>query len=193
MTSSENREIPSKPITKWLVAWRNGDEAALEKLIPMVYEELHALAARKMRHEKAGHILQTTALVNEAYCKLVQQREVRWENRAHFFAIASRLMRRILLDHARKRSRSKRGGRTLTISISENTIFHTEQSPDLIALDEALNQLGEVDPQKCKIVEMKFFGGLTNEEIAQVEQVSLSTINREWRKARAWLIDMLRQ
>lgn len=190
---THSKAIPSKPITQWLVAWGNGDQEALDKLIPLVYEELHRLAERHMRHEKAGHLLQTTALVNEAYCKLVEQTEVTWQSRAHFFSIAAQLMRRILVDHARIRSRTKRGGDVLTISIDEASIKSEDRSADMVALDEALSRLAAFDQQKSRIVEMKFFGGLTNEEIAEVEHVSLSTINREWRKARAWLIDALDQ
>jgi RNA polymerase sigma factor (TIGR02999 family) len=191
MTPLDDKAVHSKPITQWLIAWRNGDQDALDKLIPLVYEELHQLASRQMSREKGAHILQTTALVNEAYCKLVEQKEVQWQNRAHFFAIAAQLMRRILVDEARRKFAAKRGGDPLTISLNEHAILHQQRSADLVSLDDALVRLAEFDSRKCRIVEMKFFGGLTNEEIAGVENVSLRTINREWRKARAWLIDAL--
>ena len=174
-------------VTELMLAWGNGDQEALHKLIPLVNEELHRLAARYMRRENPGHTLQTTALVNEAYCKLVDQKNVRWQNRAHFFAIAAQLMRRILIDHARSRLRAKRGGAAQRITLNENALAPVRQAQELISIDDALMRLAHLDPQKSRIVEMKFFGGLTTKEIAEVEKVSTSTVEREWRKAKAWL------
>lgn len=174
-------------VTEWLVAWGNGDQEALNKLIPLVYGELHRLAARYMRKENPNHTLQTSALLNEAYIKLVDQKKVRWQNRAHFFGIAAQVMRRVLLDHAKHRARAKRGGNIIKVSLNEDIFLSPERAAELIALDQALNGLAEIDPTKSRIVEMKFFGGLSNEEIAEVENVSTRTIEREWRKAKAWL------
>lgn len=176
----------SQNVTELLKAWRAGDNDALEQLIPLVYEELHRLAARYMRKEYAGHTLQTTALVNEAYCRLIDQRES-WQNRAHFYGIAAQLMRRILVDHAKGRLRSKRGGGAQKISLNETALIDQSQSSELIQLDEALQHLAQIDPKKSRIVELKFFGGLTMDEIAEVEKLSLRTTEREWRKAKAWL------
>jgi RNA polymerase sigma factor (TIGR02999 family) len=173
-------------VTRLLVDWGNGDQAALEELIPLVYDELRRMAGRYMRRETQGHTLQTSALVNEAYLKLVDQKSVKWQNRAHFFGVASQLMRRILVDHARSRSRAKRGGKTRMISLAGQAVLSKESS-EVIALDEALKQLAEMDPRKSRIVEMKFFGGLTTEEAAEVLNITSRTVEREWRKARAWL------
>ena len=183
--------VSSKDLTQLLIAWGNGDKEALNKLIPLVYEELHRLAARYMRRENPGHTLQTTALVNEAYGKLIHQKDVRWQNRAHFYGIAAQLMRRILVDHARSRVRAKRGGAAQKISLDETAVIPQPQSAQMILLDDALTRLAQFDPQKSRIVEMKFFGGLTTEEIAEVEQVSMRTVEREWRKARAWLYNAI--
>jgi RNA polymerase sigma factor (TIGR02999 family) len=179
--------VPSNEITELLLNWRNGDQEALHKLIPLVHHELHRLARHYMRRENPGHTLQTTAVVNEAYCKLVDQKNVRWENRAHFFCIAAKLMRRILVDHARRRHRAKRGGGFQKISFEESGVMTETRIAELISLDDALNRLAAFDPQKSRVVEMKFFGGLSTEEIAEVEQVSPRTIQREWLKAKAWL------
>jgi len=173
-------------VTRLLVDWGNGDQAALEELIPLVYDELRRMAGRYMRRETQGHTLQTSALVNEAYLKLVDQKSVKWQNRAHFFGVASQLMRRILVDHARTRSRAKRGGKARMVSLAEQAVLSRESS-EVIALDEALKQLAEMDPRKSQIVEMKFFGGLTTEEAAEVLNITSRTVEREWRKARAWL------
>ena len=174
-------------VTQLLLAWGNGDQEALNQLIPLVQDELHRLAARHMRGEKPGHTLQTTALVNEAYCRLVELKEIRWQNRAQFFAIASQMMRRILIDHARKRVSSKRPDVAQKVSLEEAEPKSTPIAVELIYLDKALTRLQKVDSLKSRIVEMKFFGGLTAEEIAEVEKVSARTIEREWRKAKAWL------
>ncbi len=183
--------LPSQDITGLLVAWSEGDKESLHQLIPLVEKELHRLAARYMRREKLGHTLQTTALVNEAYCKLVDQRNVHWRNRAHFFGIAAQFMRRILIDHARGHARAKRGSAQTKISLDEFALMPEQQAKELISIDEALTRLAEFDPLKSRIVEMKFFGGLTIEEIAEVEHVSTRTIDREWRKAKAWLYDAI--
>lgn len=174
-------------ISELLTAWSNGDQDAVNQLIPIVYQELHRLAARYMRKEKPGITLQTSALVNEAYLKLVDQKNVRWQNRAHFFGIAAQLMRRILLDHARSRARLKRGGGDLKLSLDPEAIAGSNGAQDFLHLDKALTALSEADPRKGRIVEMKIFCGLNTEEVAEVEKVSPSTVEREWRKAKAWL------
>lgn len=177
----------SREISQLLIAWGNGDQQALGKLIPIVYQELRRLAARCMRNESPGHTLQTTGLVNEVYLKLVDQKNMQWQNRAQFFGIAAQLMRRILVDHARKHARLKRGGAAQILSLDETAIVSNDRAAQFIALDEALTSLAQMDPTKSRIVEMKFFGGLNFEEVAEVEKVSSRTIRREWRKAKAWL------
>jgi RNA polymerase sigma-70 factor, ECF subfamily len=186
--------VSSHDVTELLNAWRKGDNDALEKLIPVVYAELHRLASRYMRKEDRAHTLQTTALVHEAYCRLVDQKEA-WQNRAHFFGIAAQLMRRILVDHARSHLRIKRGAGAQRISLDEQAIVPETESDlaQVITLDVALKQLAELDSKKSRIVELKFFGGLTMEEIATVEQLSVRTIHREWRKAKAWLYRAITQ
>jgi RNA polymerase sigma factor (TIGR02999 family) len=174
-------------ITELLVEWNSGSADALEKLLPLVERELRRIAANHMRHENPGHTLQTTALVNEAYLKLVDQRDVRWQNRAHFFALASHLMRRILLDHARAQKRAKRGGDAVHVDLDEVAVITPEKSDELIALDDALERLAEFDPQKSKIVEMRFFGGLTIDEVAEVLGIASVTVMLHWRLAKAWL------
>ena len=169
-----------------MVDWSNGDQAALDELIPLVYDELRRLAARYMRREKQGHTLQTSALINEAYLRLVDQKNVQLQNRAQFFGFAAQLMRRILVDHARSRSRIKRGGGVQMVSLAEQAVISNNVA-EVIALDDALKNLAEMDPRKARIVEMKFFGGLTNEEVAEVLKVTSRTVEREWRKAKAWL------
>jgi len=176
----------SKDITRLLVDWGSGDQAALDELIPLVYDELRRLAARYMRRESQGHTLQTSALINEAYLRLVDQKNVQLQNRAHFFGFASQLMRHILVDHARSRSRIKRGGGVQMVSLAEQAVISNDVA-EVIALDDALKNLAEMDPRKAQIVEMKFFGGLTNEEVAEVLKVTSRTVEREWRKAKAWL------
>jgi RNA polymerase sigma factor (TIGR02999 family) len=181
MTASSAKEV-----TRLLVDWGNGDQAALDELLPLVYGELRRLAGRYMRRESQDHTLQTSALVNEAYLRLVDQRSIQWQNRAHFFGVAAQLMRRILVDHARSRSRAKRGGGVQMVSLDEQAVMSKEVA-EVIALDEALKRLAELDSRKSQIVEMKFFGGLTNEEVAEVLKVTSRTVEREWRKAKAWL------
>jgi RNA polymerase sigma-70 factor (ECF subfamily) len=174
-------------ITQLLVAWSDGDQAALDELTPLVYEELHQLAHRYMRGERAGHTLQTTALVNEAYTRLIDWKNVRWQNRAHFFGVSAELMRRILVDFARARGYQKRGGGMRTVTLNDAINVSNEKGVDLIALDEALSALAQLDPRQSKVVELRFFGGLTNEEAAEVLNVSVATARRDWSLARAWL------
>lgn len=177
----------SQDITRLLLDWRDGDQAALEQLAPLVYDELRRLAHRRLRHERPGHTLQTTALVNEAYLRLIDQREVSWQNRAHFFAVAARLMRRILVDYARSRHYAKRAGEERKVALEEAAEVSDERGAELIAIDEALESLAAFDERKSQVVELRFFGGLTIDETAEVLQVSHATIEREWTTARAWL------
>jgi len=179
---------PPEGITQLLIDWEKGDQAAMEKLMPLVYSELRRLATNYLRRERAGHTLQPTALVNEAYLKLVDQRNARWQNRAHFFGIAAQLMRRILVDHARQRQAVKRGGQDqqrLSITSAETVI--KQPQIDLLALNEAMDELAQLDPQQSRIVELKFFGGLSIEEIAEVLSIGHATVERDWKMARAWL------
>ncbi len=176
----------SENVTRLLIAWGGGDETARDKLIPLVYETLRRIARHHLRGERADHTLETAALINEAYLKLVE-RSVSWQDRAHFFGIAARLMRQLLVDHARNRRRRKRGGDRRQISLTAAAEIAQEQAVDLLALNEALETLAEVDPQRTRIVELRFFGGLTIEETAQVMGVSTPTVERGWRAARAWL------
>jgi len=175
-------------VTQLLLAWSQGDQSALDQLIPLVHAELHRLAHRCMDRERAGHTLQTTALVNEAYLRLIDSSQVRWQNRAHFFAVAAQLMRRILVDFARSRHNLKRGGAAQRVSLDEALLVPQEPDPDLIALDEALNVLAALDPRQARAVELRFFGGLSVEETAEVLQVSPETVHRDWRVAKAWLL-----
>lgn len=175
-------------ITRLLVAWSGGNEAALEQLIPLVYDELRRLARRHMHGERPGHTLQTTALVNEAYLRLVNWRDVQWQNRAHFFAVSAQIMRRILVDFARDKLYLKRGGGALRVSLSEASYLPQSRGADLVELDEALIALARVDSRKGQVVEMRFFGGLSNREVAEVLKVSEETVIRDWRLAKVWLL-----
>jgi RNA polymerase sigma factor (TIGR02999 family) len=177
----------SHEVTQLLVAWGNGDKAALDRLMPLVYDELHRLAHQHMRRERPGHTLQTSGLVNEAYLRLVDQTQIRWESRAHFFGIAARLMRQILVDEARRRSYAKRGGGAIQVTLDEATIRAQEQSTSVLALDDALKALEQIDSRQSRIVELRFFGGLSIEETAEVLRVSPGTVMRDWTFARAWL------
>src|ERR1051325_3255972 len=174
-------------ITQLLVAWSDGDQTARDKLMPLVYEELHRLAHQYMRRESPGHTLQTSALVNEAFVRLVDQRNVRWQNRAHFFGIAAQLMRRILVDHARGRQTAKRGGSLHAVSFDDALYVSDERSAEVVAVHEALEQLTQFDRRKGQIVELRFFGGLSIDETAEVLGVSPGTVMREWTLAKAWL------
>jgi RNA polymerase sigma factor (TIGR02999 family) len=182
---------PPHEVTRLLIAWSNGSQAALDRLMPLVDRELHRLAHHYMRRENAGRTLQTTALVNEAYLKLVAQKHVHWKNRAHFFALSAQLMRRILVDHARGRKYAKRGGDAHRISFDEALVVSPERGSDLVALDEALSKLTSIDPRKGKVVELRFFGGLSVEETAEALEISGVTVMREWKMAKAWLYNSL--
>jgi len=174
-------------LTQLLIDWSNGDEAALDKLMPLIDEELRRLAHRYMTRERAGHTLQTTALVNEAFLRLVNRKNLQWQNRAHFFGLAAQLMRTILVDHARSHASAKRGGGAHKLELDEAMVVSQQKASEVIALDDALKQLALLDPQQSRIVELRFFGGLTVEEAAEVLQVSPATIKREWSTAKAWL------
>lgn len=185
MASSLQHEV-----TQMLLAWNDGDETALAKLIPHVEAELHRLAKLYLIRERPGHSLQATALVNEAFLRLIDTKSIHWQNRAHFFGITAQLMRHVLVDHARRRNQ-KRGGHLLRVSLVEAENVAEERSTDVIALDEALKSLAAFDPRKSQIVELKFFGGLSEEEIAEVMKLSLRTVQRDWNLARAWLYNEL--
>lgn len=174
-------------ITQLLVAWSSGDQSALSRLAPLVYDELHRLAHHYMRGERAGHTLQTTALVNEAYVRLIDWKNVRWQNRAHFFAVSAQLMRRILVDFARAHNYDKRGGGARPVELDEAAKIADDKSTNMVALDEALKALAELDHRQSQVVELRFFGGLTNDEVAEVLKVSEATVRRDWSLARAWL------
>jgi RNA polymerase sigma factor (TIGR02999 family) len=187
-------ETPSThEITQLLVAWNNGDRLALEQLTPLVHKELHRIARRHMAAERPGHLLQTTALVNEAYLRLIDWQQVAWQNRAHFFALAAQLMRNILVDFARARAREKRGGGGVQVSLSEADKLGKPQSADLVALDDALQALEKLNARQARIVELRFFGGLSHEETAEALNVSLGTVKRDWSMAEAWLYRELRK
>lgn len=176
----------SHNVTQLLIAWNNGDQLALEQLVPIVHTELHRLARRYMGQERAGHVLQPTALVNEAYKRLIDWKNVEWKNRAHFFSVTAQLMRHILVDFARQRPRFA-GHTAPHVSLDEALTVSAERSDELVALDDALTSLAEIDERKSRIVELRFFGGLSNEEIAEVLDISTVTVIREWNKAKAWL------
>ena len=184
---------PPEGVTQLLVDWSKGDQRALDKLMPLVYGELRRLASNYLRRERLGHTLQPTALVNEAYLKLIDQKSVKWQNRAQFYGVAAQLMRRILVDHARQHQAAKRGGsdqQRLSITSAHQIgakQLATEPAIDLLALHEALNELAEIDPQQSRLVELKFFGGLSIEETAEVLGVGHATVERDWKMARAWL------
>jgi RNA polymerase sigma factor (TIGR02999 family) len=175
-------------ITELLLAWNQGDEQALDRLMPLVHRELHRLAHHYMAGERPGHPLQTTALVNEAYVRLIDSSRVRWQNRAHFFAVSAKLMRRILVDVARARAQLKRGGDAVQVSLDDAMDIAREPGADLIALDDALTMLAAFDERKSKVVELRFFGGLSVEETAEVLGISAVTVMRDWGLAKAWLL-----
>ena len=178
---------PPQEITQLLVDWGNGNQAALDRLMPLVYTELRQLARRYMRQERPGHTIQTTALIHEAYLRLVDQNHVRWQNQAHFFGIAARLMRQILIEHARRHTRAKRGGGAGTIALDEVAVVSRTRATELLDLDDALERLAAIDPRKSRVVELRFFGGLSVEEAATVLHVAPNTVLRDWRLAKAWL------
>jgi RNA polymerase sigma factor (TIGR02999 family) len=174
-------------VTQLLIAWGNGDQSALDKLMPLVYDELHRLAHHYMSRERPGHTLQTTALIHEAYLRLVDQTHARWQNRAHFFGIAANVMRQILVNYALRHRAAKRGGAVYKLTLDEAAGLSEEPNVDLLALDEALTRLAALDPRQARIVELRFFGELTIEETAEVLKVSPATVKREWNIAKAWL------
>jgi RNA polymerase sigma factor (TIGR02999 family) len=178
-------------VTQWLQAWSNGDQAALDKVVPLVYDQLHQLAHHYMSREAPGHLLQTTALVNEAYLRLVDASQVSWQNRAHFFAIAARLMRRTLVEFARARQGQKRGAGATPVWLDEE-LLRPDKRADLVALDDALKALAAIDPRKSQVVELRFFAGLTVEEAAEVLKVSPGTVMRDWKLAKVWLLHEMR-
>jgi RNA polymerase sigma factor (TIGR02999 family) len=177
----------SESVTRLLQDWGKGDQQALEELLPLIYSELRRLAHNFLYRERPGHTLQTTALVHEAYLRLIDQRDARWQNRAHFFALAAQAMRRILIDSARRHAALKRGGPAENLSLDEAASISVEPDASLLALDEALDALAELDPRQSRIVELRYFGGMTIEETAEVLETSPATIKREWAMARAWL------
>jgi len=182
----------TKPgVTQLLKAWGQGDEAALEQLAPLVEHELHSLARKYMRRERPGQTLQTTALVNEVYLRLIDTQQVSWQNRAHFFAVSARIMRRILTDFARSRHYQKRGGGAVHVSWDEALAVSREPDADIVALDDALNELALLDPRKAQVVELRFFGGLSVEETAEVLKISQQTVLRDWKFAKSWLMRAL--
>jgi len=178
---------PPEDITQLLVDWGKGNKLALDGLMPLVYDELHRIASRYLRRERQGHTLQTTALINEAYLRIVDQNRVNWQSRAHFFGVAAQMMRRILVDHARSHLYAKRGGGAQKLTLDEAIATPQERDLDLVALDDALTALTQIDPQQSRIIELRFFGGLTIEETAEVIGISPATVKRDWNMAKAWL------
>lgn len=184
--------IPEGEVTQLLLAWGEGDKEALARLVPLVQSELKQIARRYMRRERPDHTLQPTALVNEAYLRLIEGKSVKWQSRAHFFGIAANLMRQILVDNARRHMQLKRGGDALRVSLTAAEALGDQKDAGIIALDDALNSLAEFDSRKSKIIELRFFGGLTEEETAEALNMPLRTTQREWRLARAWLFNQLK-
>lgn len=178
-------------VTQLLGDWGKGDRSALDKLFPLVHDELRRIARRQMNQERAGHTLQATALVHEAYVKLAGQKEFEWQNRGHFFAVCAQVMRHILIDHARSHARDKRGGGAIQVSLDDAELMSPEQAEHLVALDEALSFLEQVDAQKSRIVELRYFGGLNIDETAEVLDISPRTVRREWQRSKAWLYRMI--
>jgi RNA polymerase sigma factor (TIGR02999 family) len=183
----------SQDVTQLLKAWSNGEQEALDQLIPLVYHELHRLAHRYMGRERDAHTLQSTALVHEAYERLVDLKEMSWQNRAHFFAVSAQVMRRILVDYARARRYKKRGGEWLQVPLNEAVALFRDRRTDIVALDDALRTLAGIDSRKSRVVEMRFFGGLSNKEVAELLHVSEETVLRDWRLAKVWLLKELSQ
>jgi RNA polymerase sigma factor (TIGR02999 family) len=180
-------EVGTESVTQLLINWRNGDKAALDQLMPLVYEELRRLARRFMGKERRDHTLQTSALINEAYLRLVDQTAANWQNRAHFFAVAAQVMRHILIDHARNYKYEKRGAGAQKVPLDEAAVFSKERIAELVSLDDALTSLAALDPRKSQIIELRFFGGLSIEETAEVMALSPTTVQREWRATKSWL------
>jgi RNA polymerase sigma factor (TIGR02999 family) len=184
-------ETPAQPVTRLLQRWSDGDAQAREEVLPLVYDELRKLAQAYLRRERAGHTLETSGLIHEAFLKLLGQEHVSWQNRSHFFGIAAQSMRRILVDYARRRGRTKRGGEAEIVVFDEAWQAAVERPEELLALDEALERLAEVDPERARLVELRFFAGFSHEEIADLMGISLSTVERRWRLARAFLYDAM--
>ena len=191
VTDGLKRTPKQHEITQLLAEWSDGNQSALDELYPLVYDELHRLARRYMSRERQDHTLQTTALINEAYVRLVDQRNVHWANRSHFFAISAQIMGRILIDHARRHTYAKRGGGARPVSLDEAATVTAMAGSEMLRLDEALKSLAEMDPRRSQVVELRYFGGLNNEEIAEVLQISENTVTRDWNMARAWLHQQL--
>jgi len=189
LESAPMTTLSADNLTGLLFEWRQGDEAALDKLTPLVYDELRRIAHRYVQRERDGHTLQTTALVNEAYLRLAGQRKIEWQSRAHFFAVTAQVMRHILIDHARRRHYAKRGGDAEHVPLDEAAAMSAQRAAELVALDEALDELAKLDPRKSRVVELRYFGGLSMEETAEVLEVSLMTVRRDWRVAKAWLYE----
>jgi RNA polymerase sigma-70 factor (ECF subfamily) len=179
--------VAKEGVTQLLIDWSSGNRAALDELMPLVYDELRRLARRHMARERRDHTLQTSALINEAYLRLVDQKDFQWQNRAHFFAVAAQVMRHILIDHARRYQYAKRGAGAQKIALDEAAVFTEQRAAEFVALDDALAALATLDPRRSEIVELRFFGGLSIEETAEVLKISSPTVQREWRAARAWL------
>ena len=186
-------DLPKPEVTALLLAWGHGDDGAFDRLVPMVHAELRRIARRHMGHERVGHTLQPTALVNEAYLKLVDARQVKWQDRAHFFAMSSRLMRQVLVDWARARGYQKRGAGAHNVTLDEGRVGAIEQPADVIALDDALKALEQIDARKSQVVELRFFGGLSIEETAEALNMSERTVKRDWTMAKLWLLRELRK
>jgi len=192
-TGIEVTTLPKNEVTQLLLRWSEGDKAALDKLMPLVYRELRRLAGHYMRRERPGHTLQASALVNEAYLRLVDYRRMQWQNRAHFFAVAAQAMRRVLVEHARSRQYAKRGGTAQRISLDDVAVLTDQQAAELVALDDALTSLEALDARKARIVELRYIGGLSIEETAETLGVSTATVERDWRSAKAWLYRAISQ
>jgi RNA polymerase sigma factor (TIGR02999 family) len=187
-TGSSSSDRPGPHVTELLLSWGRGDRSALDELVPIVHQELRRLARLQMRGERDNHTLQTTALVNEAFIRLVDLRRIRWQDRAHFLALSARLMRRILVDHARSRHYRKRGGGAVNVALDDSIDMSRERGADLVALDDALESLARVDPRKGQVVELRFFGGLSVDETAEALGISAETVLRDWRFAKVWLL-----
>jgi len=185
--------LSTPELTELLLDWQQGDRSALERLTPLVYDELRRIAHSYMQRERNGHTLETTALVNEAYLRLAGQQNIDWQSRAHFFAVTAQVMRHILIDHARRRQYTKHGGDLQQVDLDEASLMSRERAAELVALDEALDEFAKLDPRKSRVVELRYFGGLSLEETAEVLQISLMTVRRDWRAAKAWLFRRMRE
>jgi RNA polymerase sigma factor (TIGR02999 family) len=189
----ETMTLATENLTGLLIEWRQGNKAALNQLTPLVYDELRRIAHRYVQRERNGHTLGTTALVNEAYLRLARQEKIEWQNRSHFFAVTAQVMRHILIDHARRRHFAKHGGAALHVSLAEAELMSPERARELVALDEALEELAHLDLRKSRVVELRYFGGLGLEETAEVLEISVMTVRRDWRAAKAWLFRRMKE